>query len=82
MTQLTQLETPVESLSSSTMSSGGAEAVKVIVRCRPLSDQEINAGHQKIVSIDTKRGVIEIKNPKEPQNPPKNFTFDAVYDEK
>jgi len=63
------------------MSSGGAEAVKVIVRCRPLSDQETNAGHQKIVSIDTKRGVIEIKNPKELQNPPKIFTFDAVYDE-
>uniref|UniRef100_A0AC34RIY5 Kinesin-like protein n=1 Tax=Panagrolaimus sp. JU765 TaxID=591449 RepID=A0AC34RIY5_9BILA len=81
MTQLTTRHNGALPLTSSTMSSGGSEAIKVIVRCRPLSEQEINAGHQKVVFVDSKRGLIEVKDPKEPQNPPKSFTFDAVYDE-
>lgn len=34
----------------------------------------------RIVDMDTKRGVVGVKNPKEPNAPPKEFTFDAVYD--
>ena len=30
--------------------------------------------------MDTKRGVVSVANPKEPQAPPKEFTFDSVYD--
>uniref|UniRef100_A0A914Z7V5 Kinesin motor domain-containing protein n=1 Tax=Panagrolaimus superbus TaxID=310955 RepID=A0A914Z7V5_9BILA len=82
MTQLTQeLSAAPESLLRSTASNGGAETVKVIVRCRPLSEQEVKNGHDKIVSMDTTRGVIEVKNPKDPSCPPKSFTFDAIYDE-
>ncbi|EFO22766.2 hypothetical protein LOAG_05721 [Loa loa] len=59
---------------------GKSEAVKVVVRCRPLSASEIRDGHQSIVDIQTNRGVIELHNPKEPNEPSKVFTFDSVYD--
>lgn len=57
-----------------------SEAVKVIVRCRPLSVSEISDGHQSVVDVLTNRGVIELRNPKEPNETPKVFTFDSVYD--
>ncbi|PIC36684.1 hypothetical protein B9Z55_015592 [Caenorhabditis nigoni] len=57
------------------------ETVKVIVRCRPLSSQEIANGHSKIVHMRPQRGQIELKNPKEQDEPTKDFTFDAIYDE-
>uniref|UniRef100_A0A914ZT97 Kinesin motor domain-containing protein n=1 Tax=Parascaris univalens TaxID=6257 RepID=A0A914ZT97_PARUN len=57
-----------------------AECVKVIVRCRPLSETEIANGYQSIVSVYSDRGVIELRNPKALDEPPKSFTFDAVYD--
>ncbi|CAI2350521.1 unnamed protein product [Caenorhabditis sp. 36 PRJEB53466] len=57
------------------------ETVKVIVRCRPLSSQELGNGHSKIVNMRTQRGQIELKNPKEQDEPTKDFTFDAIYDE-
>lgn len=57
------------------------ETVKVIVRCRPLSSQEIASGHSKIVHMRPQRGQIELKNPKEQDEPTKDFTFDAIYDE-
>ncbi|VDM96246.1 unnamed protein product [Thelazia callipaeda] len=57
-----------------------SEAIKVIVRCRPLSADEISSGYQSIVDIQTERGVIELHNPQEPDAPPKIFTFDSVYD--
>ncbi|KAF1759547.1 hypothetical protein GCK72_016014 [Caenorhabditis remanei] len=58
-----------------------SETVKVIVRCRPLSSQEIANGHSKIVHMRPQRGQIELKNPKEQDEPTKDFTFDAIYDE-
>ncbi|VDM07801.1 unnamed protein product [Wuchereria bancrofti] len=57
-----------------------SEAVKVIIRCRPLSASEISDGYQNIVDIQTNRGVIELHNPREPNEPSKIFTFDSVYD--
>lgn len=36
--------------------------------------------YYRIVDMDTKRGIVSVGNPKEPQGPPKDFTFDAVYD--
>uniref|UniRef100_A0A914D3Z4 Kinesin-like protein n=1 Tax=Acrobeloides nanus TaxID=290746 RepID=A0A914D3Z4_9BILA len=70
---MTQLDRP--------QTSAASEAVKVVVRCRPISQNEIEQGHQRIIAIDSSRGVVEVKNPKEPSNPPKCFTFDSVYDE-
>ncbi|KAK3101800.1 hypothetical protein FSP39_006442, partial [Pinctada imbricata] len=58
-----------------------SECVKVVVRCRPIDEKEIKAGHERIVDMDSKRGLIEVHNPKNRSSePPKSFTFDAVYD--
>uniref|UniRef100_A0A8R1DGN2 Kinesin-like protein n=1 Tax=Caenorhabditis japonica TaxID=281687 RepID=A0A8R1DGN2_CAEJA len=56
------------------------ETVKVIVRCRPLSAQEKENGHSKIVHMRTQVGQIELRNPKDHEDT-KDFTFDAIYDE-
>jgi hypothetical protein len=53
-----------------------------VVRCRPLFGKEINEGRKKIVLCDLKTGEIKIQNPKLPGDPPKQFTFDQVYDER
>jgi len=60
---------------------GVSENVKVVVRCRPLNSEEVQDGRKRIVSMDTKAGQIFIKNPKAPEEPPKTFSFDLVYDE-
>ena len=39
------------------------EAVRVVVRCRPMSSKEIAENHESITTIHNKRGVIEIRNP-------------------
>ncbi|KAI1726451.1 kinesin motor domain-containing protein [Ditylenchus destructor] len=71
MTQLSRPQT----------SAGGGETVKVVVRCRPMSQTETAQGHRRIVSTDPQRGLIEVENPKESEIPAKCFTFDSVYDE-
>uniref|UniRef100_A0A1I7WAK4 Kinesin-like protein n=1 Tax=Heterorhabditis bacteriophora TaxID=37862 RepID=A0A1I7WAK4_HETBA len=57
------------------------ESVRVIVRCRPLSENEIAQGYHSIVVMHPERGLIELKNVKDPGEPTKDFTFDAIYDE-
>ncbi|XP_013380347.1 kinesin-II 95 kDa subunit [Lingula anatina] len=66
-------------MSKSKGSSKGAECVKVVIRCRPLNSKEKEQGHQRIVEMDVKGGVVEVKSPK-PGELPKKFTFDSVYD--
>ena len=57
------------------------ECVKVAIRCRPMSSQEIADQRQMIVAINPGRGEISIRNLKgDPNEPPKLFTFDATYD--
>ena len=54
------------------------------VRCRPLNDKEHTDGRQRIVSMDTKTGQCSVIAPGSDRHglePPKNFTFDQVYDE-
>ncbi|CAD6193593.1 unnamed protein product [Caenorhabditis auriculariae] len=46
------------------------ESVKVVVRCRPLSKKEIENGHKSIIKMHYR------------EEPTKDFTFDAIYDEK
>lgn len=56
------------------------EAVRVVVRCRPLSRRETIEGCENILEIDDKLGQITIRNPKAPPDDPmKVFTFDSVY---
>ena len=51
-----------------------------MVRCRPLNRKEKEDGLKVIVKMDTKSGQMSIHNPK-PDEPPKTFTFDLIYDE-
>ncbi|XP_071537776.1 kinesin-like protein KIF3B isoform X2 [Panulirus ornatus] len=63
------------------MKGSGPEEVKVVVRCRPMNEQETASGHKRVVDMDVDRGVVELRNVKAPDtDPPKTFTFDAVYD--
>jgi len=55
------------------------ECVKVVIRCRPMSNQEKLDNRENIVEIDTKDGVARIRRPGTRDF--KDFTFDAVYDE-
>lgn len=36
------------------------ETVKVVIRCRPLSKKEMEAGHDVIVKMNTKTGEIYV----------------------
>ncbi|GBF89159.1 kinesin-II motor protein [Raphidocelis subcapitata] len=57
------------------------ECVKVVVRCRPLSEQERRDARAQIVEMDTRAGQVMLRNPKaEGGEAPKMFTFDQVYD--
>jgi hypothetical protein len=56
-----------------------AECVKVAIRCRPMSSNEMTAGHGVVVKMNLVRGEIFVDKP-ESNEPPKQFTFDHVYD--
>jgi len=57
------------------------ECVKVVVRCRPMSEKEVNNGYDRLVEITTTKGLIELSNRKSGNTEAaKRFTFDAVYD--
>ncbi|XP_077518616.1 kinesin-like protein 64D [Amblyomma americanum] len=64
------------------MMSTDAENIRVVVRCRPLSEKEQAAGCQDIVAVDTVQGTVLVTNPNGAQGdvPPKMFTFDTVFD--
>jgi len=57
-----------------------AECVKVVIRCRPLNQKEVSGNHESIVKMDVKLGQISIRNPKNKSEPPRQFTFDSIYD--
>ncbi|CAH1787556.1 unnamed protein product, partial [Owenia fusiformis] len=57
-----------------------AEAVKVIVRCRPLNRREKDLNCKTAVKMDGKVGQCTITNLCDPKNQvPKSFTFDGAY---
>lgn len=53
------------------------ECVKVVVRCRPLSEKEKNEGYEEVVQVSPERGAVQVYNPK---GQDKLFTYDAAYD--
>ncbi|KAG8223833.1 hypothetical protein J437_LFUL003722 [Ladona fulva] len=54
--------------------------ITVVVRCRPMSEDEIREGQTSVVETYPKRGVVCIENPRT-EGGKMQFTFDAVYDE-
>mmetsp|Transcript_3792 Transcript_3792/g.13299 ORF Transcript_3792/g.13299 Transcript_3792/m.13299 type:complete len:394 (-) Transcript_3792:75-1256(-) len=62
------------------LSKKDTEAVRVHMRCRPLSSKETEDGRTRIVDMDCKNGTVTVRNPKATGEEPKTFTFDKVYD--
>ena len=60
------------------MSDKTVETVKVIVRCRPLSQKELTESHTNIISTNSKESSISLANPQNKQEI-KSFTFDATF---
>jgi hypothetical protein len=54
------------------------ECIRVIIRCRPLSEQEVKDGRELAVKMNFKTGEVIVNKPGE--EIPKVFTFDSVYD--
>lgn len=52
-----------------------AENIKVLVRCRPLSEREKTAGHKTCVDLDMVENTVTVKNI---IGEPDRWTFDAV----
>lgn len=61
---------------------GGAgsksETIKVAIRCRPMSKNEIRDGREQVVRMVQEKGEVIIQ--KSSDEVPKIFTFDKVYD--
>lgn len=57
-----------------------AECVKVALRCRPMSSKETQEGYQEIVFIDSSKGEVYLKDPDQPNDKPRMFTFDYAFD--
>ncbi|XP_077979218.1 osmotic avoidance abnormal protein 3-like isoform X2 [Glandiceps talaboti] len=55
-----------------------SEAVKVIVRCRPLNERELNMKCKTVMKMDGNKGQCAIVKPNS-NDPPKMFTFDGAY---
>lgn len=59
-----------------------AEAVKVIVRCRPVNDREKNLNCSVVVNMDRTTGQVVLSKPGAPAGDAKaakTFSFDGVY---
>eukprot|EP01006_Ploeotia_vitrea_P054289 TRINITY_DN67869_c6_g4_i1.p1 TRINITY_DN67869_c6_g4~~TRINITY_DN67869_c6_g4_i1.p1 ORF type:complete len:778 (-),score=48.57 TRINITY_DN67869_c6_g4_i1:607-2940(-) len=62
------------------MASKQDECVKVVVRIRPLSDDEERNGHRVCTEAFSDRGLITVKSPdSDDSDQAKNFFFDAVF---
>eukprot|EP00967_Tisochrysis_lutea_P006487 scaffold7704_cov26-Tisochrysis_lutea.AAC.2 len=56
------------------------ECVRVVVRCRPLNSTERNDNRGVIVEMDKRTGTVVLSaGTKGSNEPPKTFTFDAVF---
>ena len=53
--------------------------LQVVVRCRPLSKQELSDGHASIVDVDESKGQVQLCGPDSANDQLKVFTFDQVY---
>jgi kinesin family protein 3/17 len=54
--------------------------VKVVVRVRPMSSEEVRQGHSVATEAFPDRGLISLRNPKASESElPKEFSFDAVF---
>uniref|UniRef100_A0A667WND6 Kinesin motor domain-containing protein n=1 Tax=Myripristis murdjan TaxID=586833 RepID=A0A667WND6_9TELE len=57
----------------------GSEAVRVVVRCRPMNDREKALSCKMVLSMDVHHCQCFIEKPGATDEPPKQFTFDGTY---
>ena len=55
-----------------------SECIRVVIRCRPLSETEMKNGNEMAVKMVKETGEVLVQKPGE--EVPKVFTFDSVYD--
>lgn len=55
-----------------------SETIKVAIRCRPMSKNEVRDGREQVVRMVPEKGEVIIQ--KSSDEVPKIFTFDKVYD--
>jgi kinesin family protein 3/17 len=64
-------------------SSKTVECVKVVVRCRPLFQREVDQGDSTIVEMDERGHTVFLSKPPSEQQQqkeaPRQFSFDFVY---
>ncbi|XP_029434292.1 kinesin-like protein KIF17 isoform X2 [Rhinatrema bivittatum] len=58
-----------------------SESVKVVVRCRPMNEREMDLRCRTVVSLDSSRAQCFIQKPGAEDEPPKQFTFDGAYNQ-
>lgn len=58
----------------------GGEAVKVMVRARPMNKREKKLNSKSVIDVREKQREITITDPQDAENK-KTFTYDAVFDE-
>lgn len=59
---------------------GEVENVRVVIRVRPLNDDELAAGYKTIVFTDRVTNTVSVFNPKASNDElPKTFTFDIIF---
>ncbi|CAF2739717.1 unnamed protein product [Rotaria sp. Silwood2] len=59
---------------------GNANNVKVVVRCRPMSDKELDNDRKEIVFVNESTGTIDVRPPHNiSDDTGKTFTFDYVF---
>lgn len=57
------------------------EAIQVVVRCRPMNRKEKEESRSNIITVDVPLYQVHIRNPDEPTEDPKSFTFNRSYDD-
>ncbi|XP_071040217.1 kinesin-like protein KIF3A isoform X2 [Parasteatoda tepidariorum] len=57
-----------------------AENIRVVVRCRPMNENEKNSHFKNIVEVKPVEGTVTLSHPHASEyDPPKTFTFDTVF---
>jgi len=56
-----------------------SEAVKVVVKCRPMNRREKEMDCKQVLDVDSSTGQCSITNTKDRDAPAKTFTFDGAY---
>lgn len=57
-----------------------SEAIKVVVRIRPMNQKEKDRGCTSIITVDSENNQLSLKKPDEPDNV-KSFAFDNLFAE-